>query len=280
MTSICLLTDGSVQFPSTTFLGFDHIHVINPEIIFEQQPGHNQNGEDKRSAIINHSLSLKVPELQEVCESIASLSEEYDVLIAILAAREINPQFDVIEKAVNTSCGRIKGQVIDSKAFSSGLGFLLEIAAKGAAQGRHPDDVVHLIRSWIPHVFSTLSTPGWAYLQRAGLVDHAQAAAGDILGLQPVFTLEESGLSPIQKVKADHLMFESFQAFLDEFDDLEQITFLYHDQIARPDADLLFDHVKSLFPTAIYSEIPINNVNAAIFGPKTSCLTVVEKNSA
>jgi DegV family protein with EDD domain len=281
MQSICLLTDGTAQFAANTFRGSEHIYSITPGVASNQnkvQAVRDIKASDlPLDAFSTRSPSLRIPDASEVCETISSLSGKYNYLIAILASRPVNPLFNVIEKAVATNCGRIKSQLIHSQAVSSGLGFMLETAAAAIMDGLSPGDIEHQVRKLIPHVYTTLCTSGWSYLHRSGLVDHAQAEVGEMLGLVPIFTLEEGGLSPIQKVRAEHSIFEYFQEFLDEFEEMEQINFLHHDQILRQDADSLRDQIRGTYPQVKYSEVRLNTTNALIFGPRTLGLTVVEK---
>ncbi len=280
MESICLLTDECVQFASRTFRGSEHIYTIAPQII-----GQNNRHVDREikpsdlpvNAFQQKAPRLVLPDLPDVCRTITTLSEKYTYLIAILASRAVNPLYDLIEKAVASNCGKIKSQFIHSHAVSAGQGFLLESAAAAINDSILPSDIEHGIREQIPHIYTTLGTPGWSYLQQSGLVDHAQAVVGEMQGLISVFSLEEAGMMPIQKVRSEHSIFEYFLEFLDEFENLEQIALLSHHQTSRQDADKLREHIHEAFPFARYSEIPLNMTNAFIFGPHTIGLTVVEK---
>lgn len=281
MQSICLLTDGCAQFSSSSFRGSEHIYSITPEIIGTkstlQAIPQVKTSELPASLSDRQTLKLLLPELSDVCRTITALSEKYNHLIAILASRAVNPQYDLIEKAVAANCGKIKSQFIHSHAVSAGLGYLVESAAAAAVDGNTPSEIEYQIREKIPHVYTTLCTCGWSYLHQSGIVDQAQAVVGEMLGLISIFALEEAGMAPVQKVKNEHSVFEYFFEFLDEFDNLEQITLLSHHQINRQDADKLRDHIHEAFPLARFSEIPLNATNSVIFGPRTIGLTVVEK---
>jgi DegV family protein with EDD domain len=284
MDSICLLTDGSAQYAANTFRGSEHIYSIYPDIRFNNKVFHNgQNlavSDFPDSAFASTSPHLVIPDVAAVCQTIDELSKKYNNMIAILSSRSINPLFNVIERAVQTNCGKIKGQLINSQAVSAGLGYLLEKAAGAVMDGLISADIEHIVRRQIPHVYTTLCSPGWSYLHNSGLVDHSQAEVGEMMALYPIFTLEDGGLAPIQKVKADHSIFEYFQEFLDEFEELDQITFLHHEQIQREEIEFLREHVHEMFPQAKYTELKLNPACAAILGPRTTGLTVIEKTSA
>jgi fatty acid-binding protein DegV len=43
--------------------------------------------------------------------------------------------------------------------------------------------------------------PNLSYLHTAGILDAGQATIGELLGLYPLFVLEEGKVNPLQKVK-------------------------------------------------------------------------------
>jgi DegV family protein with EDD domain len=284
MEPICLLTDGCAQFSSSSFRGSEHIYSVIPEIestqTIRQVSQEIKTAEFPDSLMDGRSPKLLLPEYADVCKTITTLSEKYNHIIAILASRAVNPQYDLIEKAIRVNCGKIKSQLIHSHAVSAGLGYLLEAAASAASDGITTSEIEYQIREKIPHVYTTLATNGWSYLHQSGLVDQAQAVVGEMLGMISIFALEEAGMAPVQKVRNEHGVFEYFLEFLDEFDNLEQITLLSHHRTSRQDADKLRDHIHDAFPFARFSEIPLNATNAVIFGPRTIGLTVVEKSGA
>jgi DegV family protein with EDD domain len=281
MESICLLTDGSAQYSQKSFRGIEHIYTINQDIQFNNiiyREGRDLNLANlPLSSPNDDSPKLIVPEVSDLCQKINTLGERYDYLIAILSSRQLNPLYGVFEKAVLNTCGKVKVQLIDSQAVSSGLGYLVETAAKAVADKRSVGEIEHLIRKLIPHVYTTLCTPGFSYLLNSGYVDHAQAAIGEMLGLFPIFTLEDGRLAPIQKVRSDHSIFEYFQEFLDEFEDLIHIAFIQNSKYTLPDSYLLRDHIHEIFNQPIFTEMTLNSTNAVLFGPRTLGLTVVEK---
>ena len=281
MESICLLTDGSAQYNQKSFRGIEHIYSITPDIIFDNviyQEGKDLNlGNLPVSSHNNDLPKPTVPELSDLCQKISKLSEKYDYIIAILSSRQINPLFGIIEKAVITTCGKVKVQIIDSQAVSSGLGYLVEIAAPAVADHCSVGEIEHLIRKLIPHVYTTLCMPGFSYLHNSGYVDHAQAEVGEMLGLFPIFTLEDGRLAPIQKVRSDHSILEYFQEFLDEFEDLSHIALLQNSNYILPDSYLLREHIHEAFIKSIFTETTLNSTNAVLFGPRTLGLTVIEK---
>lgn len=281
MESICLLTDGSAQFSQKSFRGIEQIYIVNPDINF-----HNviyREGKDLNlasfplSSLNNGAPKLVVPELIDLCQNISTLGEKYDYLIAILSSQQLNPLYGIVEKAVITSCGKAKVQIIDSQAVSSGLGFIVENAAQAVADQCSVSEIEHIIRKLIPHVYTTLCMPGFSYLHNSGYADHSQAEVGEMLGLFPIFTLEDGRLAPIQKVRSDHSIIEYFQEFLDEFEDLSHIALMQNSKYILPDSYLLREHIHDVFNKSLFTEMTLNSTNAVLFGPQTLGLTVVEK---
>ena len=54
----------------------------------------------------------------------------------------------------------------------------------------------------IPHTYMMVCTPGLSYLYYAGIIDQAQAFVGEMLGLLPIFTLEEGQINAVEKVRS------------------------------------------------------------------------------
>jgi fatty acid-binding protein DegV len=99
---------------------------------------------------------------------------------------------------------------------------------------------------------------------------------GEMMGLLTIFSLEEGRLTPMEKVRTQRHLFESFQEFLDEFEDPSHIALLHsagHPSLrTRP----LRQYVQENFPRTPFSEHPISPHVAALFGPQSIGLVIME----
>ena len=82
------------------------------------------------------------------------------------------------------------------------------------------------IRSLLPSTYSIICPFGLSYLHYNGFVDRPQAVVNEMLELFPIFAVENGKLIPLEKVKSPRNVIGFFQEFLDEFEQLNQITFI------------------------------------------------------
>jgi fatty acid-binding protein DegV len=128
----------------------------------------------------------------------------------------------------------------------------------------------------IPHIYILFCIPDLMYLARAGHMDRAQAMVGEIMGMLPIFTLEEGRLVPMEKVRTPRHLFEAFQDFMGEFESPTHIALVHgvnHNALrTRP----LRQYMEEFFPETPFSEHPIQPHLAALFGPQSIGLVVSE----
>ena len=92
--------------------------------------------------------------------------------------------------------------------------------------GQPVAEVERMVRSQIPRTYMMLCTPGLSYLAYAGFIDPSQAFVGEMLGLLPIFTLEEGQISAVEKVRNMRGLIDFMQEFVSEFDELQHIAFI------------------------------------------------------
>jgi fatty acid-binding protein DegV len=87
--------------------------------------------------------------------------------------------------------------------------------------------------------------------------------------------LEEGHLSPLEKVRTQRHLIESFQEFIEEFESPRNIVLLKGSQNhlrTRP----LRQYVSEVFPETPFSEHTMNTPLTTMLGPQTIGLTVME----
>jgi DegV family protein with EDD domain len=280
MSSICILTDSSAQFPQLAFSGRNLVRIIPFDV--ELNGILYEEGKDLKTsnlpATANQSLNphLRPPAQEKLRQLFVSLGQSYNEIIAILVSSQLSNLYTCAEEAVNDVNGRVSVQLIDSQSTSVGLGLLVQTAAEAAAKGISAFEIERTVRSLIPHIYAVFCTPGLSYLYHAGYIDQAQAAIGEMLGLLPIFALEEGKLTPLEKVRTHRNALDFFQEFLDEFDTLHHIALLQSVQPNQQDSRLLREHAEDYFHQIPFSEHTINLPLATLLGPRTMGLIVVE----
>jgi DegV family protein with EDD domain len=277
MGGICIVTDSSAQF----------LRLFNPQLknIVVVPFGGKLNGNkyDKVDEIGLDSLpssadktlapSLTAPSVEYFKDLFFQLSQKYDALIGIFISSHLNSCYQNAHLAASTHQGK-SVIIIDSQTISVGLGYLVQVAAETAASGANVTEIDRKIRSIIPYLFTVICTPGLSYLQSNGFVDLGQAVIGEMLGLYPIFALENGKLTSLEKVRSQRHAIVFFQEFLDEFEQMEHIAIIKNEQ------DAFENHLPSETPTGgrktQTQEYPLSPSMALLFGPNTLGMVVIE----
>jgi DegV family protein with EDD domain len=281
MGSICILTDSSAQFPQLGFSGRNDVRVISFSIeingLLYEEGRELKTNDLPPSASDTFRPRLVPPSVDEFEKLYLSLNQHYRDILVILTSSSLNSALDHAQKAADRVRGRVNVSVVDSQTTSVGLGLLVQSAAEAVARGQNAVEVERMVRSIIPRTYMVVCAPGLSYLFYAGFVDQSQAFVGEMLGLLPIFTLEEGHVSAVEKVRNTRGLVDFLQEFICEFDDLYHIAFIQGIPALTHEARLMREHAQSCFPQTPFSEHTINLPLATLIGPRSTGLVVIEK---
>ena len=271
MPNVCILTDSTAQFTQSRFPGYDRVHVIP----FDIQSVENQAGRPLPGATLIKKRLIP-PSTQEFVRYYTRLGRDYDSIVVLpLSALFIPTMSNALAASAQYSNGT-PVEVIDSQTTSIGLGMLVQIAAQAASEGASLKEIDRQLRASIPRVYLLLCIPELTYLAQSGHMEYAQAWVGEMLGILPIFTFEDGRLVPMEKVRTPRHLFEAFQDFLAEFDAPAQIALVNSSGRGSLQTGPLRQFVQDTFPEAIFSEHSIQPHLAALFGPRSIGLVVLE----
>ena len=137
-------------------------------------------------------------------------------------------------------------------------------------------EIERLLRGLIPHIYSVFCIPSLTYLYQAGFLGQAQALVGEMLGLLPLFSLEDGHLTPLEKVRNSRQLLDFLQEFLDEFSELYQIAVIQSTPPMVHEAKALKEHAAANFPKTPFNEITISLPLATLFGPRSLGVFAIE----
>jgi DegV family protein with EDD domain len=281
MDSICILTDSSVQFPQPGFPGRNEVRVMPFSVSLNgklYEEGHDLHTSDLPPVASEDLCPRLIPPAIEKFEEIyLNLNIHYRDIIVILTSASLNQAFHNAKQAAEALQGRARVSVIDSQTTSIGLGLLVQTAAEAIANGQTATEVERIVRSIIPHIYMTICIPGLSYIYQAGFIDQAQAFVGEMLGLMPIFTIEEGQISAVEKVRNLRSLVDFMQEFICEFEDLQHIAFIQSVPGLSHEARLMREHAQNCFPQSPFSEHTINLPLATLIGPRSTGLVVVER---
>ena len=118
--------------------------------------------------------------------------------------------------------------VFDSRQLSLGTGFLVETAAKLAAQGRSMSEIVEALNDQIKrsHVFAALDT--LEFLKRSGRMNGVLAAMGTLLQLKPILTMY-NGKPGAERVRTRERATLRLLEMLQEAGAIERVAIIHTD---------------------------------------------------
>jgi DegV family protein with EDD domain len=281
MQSCCIIADNAAQFTRVNFPENICLRFINfkTEYSFINSKEKSQiSGSDfPKQLALNQGPIVSGPAFDEIREVIENSINHFDDVFIILHSKEINPAYGIIIDLLQKIRGRAAVHLIDSQSLSIGQGFLIQSAVDLITKNINGNQIEEILREQVPHIYTLLCTPGLSYLNNAGFIDKGQAVVGEMLSLLPIFSLEDGNFTPIDKLKNIHGVIEYFIEYIDEFDDLLQVSFLQSTPPAIQEAKLIKQYIEENYPETNYTEHPHNNYLASLIGPKGFGMVVIEK---
>jgi len=271
MSNVCILTDSTVQFTRPNFPGHERVYVI-PFTFQNRTPQENESRSHGGPA-----QRLVSPSVEEFIRFYAQLSHKYDTIFVLTLSSLLNPTTGLAFTASVQYCNHATINVIDSQSTGIGLGLLVQTAAAAAAAGAAPVEIERRMRAAIPRIYVLFCIPELTYLACSGFMDYSQALVGEMMGIIPIYAIEEGRLTPMEKVRTQRHLFESFLEFINEFEAPAHIALARgtsHNTIrTRP----IRQYVQETFPETPFSEHTIAPHLAALFGPQSTGLVIMEK---
>jgi DegV family protein with EDD domain len=247
------------------------VHVIPFNIqIVERQEGQSLPGG------VFTQRRLIAPSPQDFVRFYTRLSRDYDSIIVLTLSSFFNPTMSHALAASEQRGNGAPVEVIDSQTTAIGLGVLVQIAAEAASEGASLKEIDRRLRASIPRVYLLLCLPELTYLAQSGHMDYTQALVGELMGILPIFTFEDGRLVPMEKVRTPRHLFEAFQDFMGEFEAPAQIALINSLGRGSLRTSPLRQFVQDTFPETLFSEHSIQPHLAALFGPHSISLAVLE----
>jgi len=266
MSKVCILTDSSVQFTRPGFPGREQVHIIPLEFRSSARlPPETPEGQ------------FVLPSVQAFSSYFTQLSREYENILIVTLAASLSPAARYAGEAAAQYTDYATIQVVDSQTTAIGLGLLVQMAAEAAAAGAPIHELERLVRAAIPRIYMLFCIPEMNYLAEAGYLSRSQALVGEMMGLLPIFVLEEGRLTPMQKVRTQRHLLESFQEFIDEFSDPYHVALIQGTNPMHLRTRLLREYVENSFPSTPFSVHTIGAYLSNLFGPQCVGLVVMEK---
>lgn len=281
MSSVCILTDSTAQFPVHIFPGSDLINVIPFHVHLE-----GQNGVADKDIKLIHlpseahaqsGLQIQPPSVDEFCQIFMALGYRYREIVVILISKHLSSTLENAQKAIEIGKCPAAIHLVDSQTTSVGLGLLVQAAATAAHQGLSGGRISRLVRGLTPHVYTVFCLYNLSYLSLSGFIDPGQATVGEMLDVVPFSVLENGYLVPVQKVRGSRHLVDLLCEFVMEFDDVKHVALVQGLPPFEQEARLLRERLSGLYRSNTYSEHTLAVPLAAMLGPRSLGLVVLEK---
>jgi len=280
MGSICIFTDSSVQFSQPAFEGRGLVHIINLSTTLTSS--RTEDSPVLRSIDLPASLGqnlvprLNTPSVEDFKALFLEAADNYSQILGVFLSNQLSDCFANAQAAAEALRGRCPIQIVDSQTIAIGLGMIVQSAAEKIQKGSSLVDVDRHIRSLIPRIYTVICTPNLTYLWRAGIIDRAQAAIGEMTSILPIFAIEEGRLTPLEKVRNHRQVLDFYIEYLDEFENLLHIAHLQNVVGPHQEGRLIKEHCSEVFPGSPFTEHPLNLPTATLFGPTACGMVVVD----
>jgi DegV family protein with EDD domain len=271
MTNVCILTDSTVQFTHPNFIGHERVYVI-PFGVQNTIP----KGELSRRGN-GYTKTLIPPTASEFIRFYTQLSREYDTIFVLTLSSLLTPTMRIALSASANSGNNAAIEVIDSQTTGIGLGLLVQAAAAAAETNTTPVEIERQMRASIPRIYMLFCIPEVTYLAHSGFIDYSQSLVAEMMGMLPIFALEEGRLTPMEKVRTQRHLFESFQEFINEFESPAHIALMRGAGHNTSRTRAVRQYVQETFPDTHFSEHTIAPHLAALFGPQSTALVIMDK---
>lgn len=280
MTVPCILTDSAAYFAQPYFRGKTYLQVLPLDLKFRDQvfPG------GREFPISNLPMDchpedqpcLSIPSVSALASLFLELSQAHSKILCIFHSSFLSPLYDRAVEAAETVKGRAQLEIIDSQTVSSGQGMVAQYAVELAVDNVPFADITRQTRIFVTHTFSVFCIPGMSYLQTSGIVDIGQAGACELLGLIPVFALEEGRLTPLEKLRNQRQTVDFYQEYLEEFEHIRSIAWVKGTTSTSHESRLFHDSILTNHPHIPFSETTTHPQLSILFGPAASGLFVNE----
>lgn len=125
--------------------------------------------------------------------------------------------------------------VLDSGQLSLGVGYIVQEAAKRAAEGCTMEEILEAVRQVAKrtYVFAALNT--LEYLKRSGRMSWAIASLGEVLRIRPIMFMND-GVSQVERVRTESRALARLAEMLAERMPVEHLALVHTNATTRADA--------------------------------------------
>ena len=197
----------------------------------------------KISRVFPHTSVPSPGVFRDVYDQLAGVTDQ---VLVISVSSLLTATCSVALQAVKLMTQKCHVEVIDSRWATMAQGFIVMAAARAALRGAGLAAVKDIALATISRVEFHATFDTLEYLRRGGRIGRAQALAGSILKVNPVITLQDGAVYPVERVRSRSKAIERLFAFAQSCPKIEEMAV---EDVACPDeAAGLVERLKALHP--------------------------------
>ena len=184
-------------------------------------------------------------------------------ILSIHIAETLSATVNIARKAAKETTA-VPVTVLDSGQLSLGMGFMVQTAAKAAAQGASISEILHLLaeQGKRTHVFAVIDT--LTYLRRGGRMNGVIAGIGSLLRIKPLLKMHQ-GQAESERVRTLNAAHKRLIHLLEAVGQIEKAALVHTHAADR--ADSLRQLAAHLLPGGEIPSVDITPVLGAHLGP-------------
>ncbi len=193
-----------------------------------------------------HFPSTSQPSIKDFHDRFVALSRDHDGIVAVLVSNELS---GTINSAVTAAASlpEIPIEIVDSRAVSMQLGFMVLAAAREAARGGDLEAVAGAARQMLDRVHIYFVVDTLEYLHRGGRIGAAARLFGTALNLKPVLCITDGIVQPVAKVRSRRKALERVYSLVETELEGQQVEMAVLHVAAPEEAAQLADELEQRF---------------------------------
>ncbi|MEW6727286.1 MAG: DegV family protein [Bacillota bacterium] len=193
---IALITDSTCDLPDEVLKEYD-IRILPLKILYPDRSYDDRldiSPDEVYATLDEERPKTSMPSPGKVAEVLNELVREgFTHAIAIHLSSGLSGTRDVVKMVSEQIQQSLKVEVIDSRAVSMALGFLVREAGALIRRGLGFEEVVERVRSLRERMRVFFIVRTLEYLRRNGRIGYVQAAVGGILDVKPIISIGAEG---------------------------------------------------------------------------------------
>jgi DegV family protein with EDD domain len=190
--------------------------------------------------------TTSVPSLDMFARTYARLAEETDEILVIMLSSKLSGLYNAALQSAELIEGKCRIVVVDSRNAVMAQGFIVIKAAEAARDGAGLDELLEIVDKNLPRVDMRAAFDTLEYLKRGGRIGRAQAFMGSLLKINPIITLKDGVVEPVNRVHSRAKAIDALYDFAAGFSHIEGLAV---EEAACPeDGDRLVGRLSAIFP--------------------------------